>query len=84
MRFPHRFFAALGLCAALLPRYALACPVCFSAKGNTLTAYYGTTVLLSLLPFVLIGSIGLWLYRQTTTRASARSHQSSDGPIEGE
>jgi hypothetical protein len=34
------------------------------AKKENLAAYFGTGVLLSVLPFLLIGGIGLWLYRQ--------------------
>lgn len=43
---------------------AWACSVCFMAKKENLAAYFGTGVLLSVLPFLLIGGIGLWLYRQ--------------------
>ncbi|GEM_PF-2937941 len=40
-----------------------ACSVCFTAKKSTLVAYYGTTLLLTGLPFLLIGS-GIWLLRR--------------------
>lgn len=41
----------------------LACSVCFTANENTLLAYYGTTVLLSLLPMLMLGGLGFGLYR---------------------
>jgi hypothetical protein len=44
-----------------------ACPVCFSAKKNTLAAYYGTTLLLTALPFIVIGT-GIWLIRRHLQR----------------
>jgi hypothetical protein len=46
------------------PQPALACAVCFVAKRENLMAFFGTGVLLSLLPFILIGAVALWLYRQ--------------------
>lgn len=40
------------------PRVSLACPACFAATGgHGLTAYYLSTVLLSTMPFLLIGVI---------------------------
>lgn len=44
-----------------------ACSVCFSAKKNVLAAYYGTTLLLTALPFVVIGT-GIWLIRRHLQR----------------
>jgi hypothetical protein len=44
-------------------RTATACAMCLSATEETREAYYATTALLALLPFLLIGAIGLWLRR---------------------
>lgn len=41
----------------------LACPACYSASAEQLTAYYVTTGFLVLLPFLLIGFVGLILYK---------------------
>jgi hypothetical protein len=34
------------------------------SKKENLMAFFGTGVLLSLLPFLLIGGMALWFYRQ--------------------
>lgn len=47
------------------PQPALACAACFVAKRENSLAFFGTGVLLSLLPFILIGGIALWWYRRT-------------------
>ncbi|MBT3213947.1 MAG: hypothetical protein HN351_04815 [Deltaproteobacteria bacterium] len=49
---------------SLAPGIAEACSVCFSGTEETLEAFYLTTILLTLLPFVMLASIGIWLYRQ--------------------
>ncbi len=42
----------------MLPSLARACPVCFAAGGpRAALAYYLSTVLLSAMPFVLIGAV---------------------------
>jgi hypothetical protein len=47
-----------------LPTHVWACSVCFLAKKENLMAYFGTGVLLSVLPFALIGGFAWWLHRQ--------------------
>jgi hypothetical protein len=42
---------------------AAACSSCFTATEATRQAYYGTTLLLIVLPFALVGALGLWLRR---------------------
>jgi predicted cobalt transporter CbtA len=46
----------------LLPALAQACPSCFS-NGNpqVLRTYYLTAALMTVLPFLVIGTIALWL-----------------------
>ena len=56
----------LYLVSILTPQSAWACSVCFLAKRENLMAYLGTGVLLSVLPFVLIGGVAWWLYRRMT------------------
>jgi len=41
-----------------------ACSVCFSAKDGTRYAYYGTTVLLSLVPLFMVGFFIRWAYKR--------------------
>ena len=49
--------------AALRPSLAAACPACFGASdARTISAYYASTVLLSLMPFALIGGVILGVY----------------------
>ena len=57
--------AFFGLAIVTVPDSAFACSVCFVSKKENLMAFFGTGVLLSLLPFLLIGGLALWLYRQT-------------------
>ena len=52
------------LVSVILPRPLSACSVCFVAKQENLMAFFATGVLLSLLPFILIGGLAFWLYRQ--------------------
>ncbi|HBR58992.1 MAG: hypothetical protein QGG03_10250 [SAR324 cluster bacterium] len=54
----------LVLCFSLAPGIAEACSVCFSGKEETLEAFYLTTIFLTLLPLIILASIGIWLYRQ--------------------
>lgn len=55
-----------GLCvlSIVVAQPTFACSVCFVAKKENLMAFLATGVLLSLLPLILVGGIGLWLYRQ--------------------
>ncbi len=56
--------AALSTAAALFPRAAPACPLCFAAGGEqTLHAYYLSAAVLSLLPLVILGVFAAWLWR---------------------
>jgi hypothetical protein len=61
--------AVLVFLTVAIPNSAWACSVCFLAKKENLAAYFGTGVLLSVLPFFLIGGIGFWLYRQVKDRS---------------
>lgn len=48
---------AVAALIVLSPALALACPVCFAAAGSrAYLAYYVSTVLLSTMPFALIGA----------------------------
>ena len=49
---------------SFLPEAVNACAVCFSASEETLEAFYVTTIFLTLLPFVMLFSIGYWIYRK--------------------
>ncbi|HTY17227.1 MAG TPA: hypothetical protein VMH82_05795 [Myxococcota bacterium] len=59
---------AVGLAPALLlaaPRAATACAVCFGGQSDlSRKAFFGTTMLLTLLPFVLIGGLIWWVRRR--------------------
>ncbi|HXG22267.1 MAG TPA: hypothetical protein VNN62_24765 [Methylomirabilota bacterium] len=54
----------VSLVYIFMPENAGACAVCFVAKRETLMAYLGTGVMLSILPFVLVGGFAWWLQRQ--------------------
>ena len=49
---------------SLTPGIAKACSVCFSGREESLEAYYLTTIFLTLLPLIMLASIGFWLFRQ--------------------
>ncbi|MBI1909460.1 MAG: hypothetical protein HYS22_04760 [Deltaproteobacteria bacterium] len=53
-------FSILSL---FFPALALACPSCYWADARNLWAYYGSTILMSLLPLLLLGVLGWWVYR---------------------
>lgn len=57
-------YACVCPLSMLVTQPAFACSVCFVAKKENLIAFFTTGVLLSLLPLILVGGIGLWLYRQ--------------------
>lgn len=44
---------------------ATACTFCQAAGGNSLRAYIGPTILLSMVPVAILGSIALWLRRSS-------------------
>jgi high-affinity Fe2+/Pb2+ permease len=54
----------LVLSFSLIPGIAKACAVCFSGREESLEAFYLTTIFLTLLPLVMLASIGFWLFRQ--------------------
>ena len=61
VRFLQLLFVLIFL---LLPGAANACAVCFSGSEETLEAFYVTTIFLTLLPVVMLFSIGYWIYRK--------------------
>ena len=54
----------LVLSFSLIPGIAKACAVCFSGRGESLEAFYLTTIFLTLLPLVMLASIGFWIFRK--------------------
>jgi len=56
--------AALALC---VPEAAMACSVCFSATDQNRMAFLGTTIFLSLLPLLLIGGVGVVVWKRSRT-----------------
>jgi len=68
-------FAAIAI--ALAPAIAAACPACFGASSaRTIAAYYASTMLLSLMPFALIGGVILAAYLMRNSREDARTTHS--------
>ena len=47
-----------------IPVTAYSCAVCFSGTEESLQAYYLTTAFLTLLPVLMLASIGYWIYRK--------------------
>jgi hypothetical protein len=67
-------FVSVLLAAAIATwtQSADACGVCLSATEETREAYYVTTVLLMLLPFVLLGALLFWLRKAAGRQDEAR------------
>ena len=74
MLYRHYLFTLACVVSFAFAQPALACSVCFVSKKENLMAFFATGVLLSLLPFVLVGGIGLWLYRQAKAQRSLRNN----------
>lgn len=64
----RRELARASLAAALVlvaPRAGLACSVCLGSQSDLARkAFFGTTMLLTLLPFVLIGGLIWWVRKR--------------------
>jgi di/tricarboxylate transporter len=69
-----RFLLAITwlFCVALLPDAAAACAVCYGGAEESRKAFLFTTVLLSLLPIGMIGTLAWWVWR------SVREGEGSD------
>ena len=75
----HRTWTlVVGLVLTAGPTVAHACPVCMAGERRTLMAYFGTAVLLSVLPFVLFGGMALWFVRQNRTRPAGDAAVAAD------
>ncbi len=61
------------LAIGVTPVSLSACPVCFSAKGESRVAYYATTVLLLSTPAVLVGSFVILLRRRLKKMSDAET-----------
>lgn len=56
--------ALAAVLLVVLPEAALACSVCYGGETESRTAFILTTVLLSVLPPALVGSLVWWIWRQ--------------------
>ena len=74
-----RAFACLACSAAWwVPRVAFACPVCFYTENEAnRLAYLLTAILLTGLPFVVVGGILLWVVRRARAAEAAGSRDGS-------
>jgi hypothetical protein len=81
VRFARAAFAALlAATFAALPRAAEACAVCMSGRADdTQRAFLLGTLLLSGLPFVLIGGLILWIRRRAREQAAHAPQPSPEG-----
>ena len=59
-----RLLVLAGFGLALRAQSAFACSVCFDSNAERRAAFLGTTVLLSLLPLGMLGSLVYWLRRR--------------------
>ncbi len=60
--------AALLMALVLAPQISDACAVCFSSSDENRMAFALTTILLTALPLVMIGSATFWLRRLARRR----------------
>lgn len=69
---PTLIFRSIGavlIVLAIAPSIAYACPTCFAATaGHGLLAYYLSTILLSTMPFLMIGLIAVIAYSSTRSK----------------
>ena len=74
---PLRWLRRLVAAVALLPQAALACPQCYGSEpAQVLKTYYLSTLLLSSLPVVIIGTlvaVGFSIKRQMESAAAHRA-----------
>ncbi len=76
----RRVIVFVSVWLLLASEAALACPVCFAAAGaEQREAYFGTTVLLSALPLLVLGFLALRLYQGSRRNADRR-----EAPAEGD
>jgi uncharacterized BrkB/YihY/UPF0761 family membrane protein len=62
------------LVAELMPGIAAACPACYAASdARTISAYYASTMLLSLMPFALIGGVILAVFLMRDRESDSES-----------
>jgi hypothetical protein len=74
------FATLLSAACAALPRAAEACAVCMSGReDDTQRAFLLGTLLLSSLPFALIGGLILWIRRRAREQAARELHPSPEG-----
>ena len=71
MRLSVRALTLAGL--ALAPGTSAACAVCFSGTDEYRMAFTLTTVFLTALPLVMVGSFAVWLRRQARGGSGAGS-----------
>jgi di/tricarboxylate transporter len=68
--------ALFALCVALLPDAAAACSVCYGGDEQSRKAFLFTTVLLSLLPIGMIGTLAWIVWR--SVREGERSNDGEE------
>lgn len=71
---------ALTFVVTLAPNVAFACPVCFSTVNDAnRLAYLLTAVFLTLLPFVVVGGILLWVVRRARSLEASPVIEAASG-----
>lgn len=66
------------LMVALGPTPAAACPTCIG-QDPTLSAFFTTALLMSVLPLAMIGGLAVWIYRRGRARRRAASARPATG-----
>jgi hypothetical protein len=69
------------LFAALLPEAAAACSVCYGGEEESRSAFILTTVLLSVLPLAMIGSLVWWIARRVRAIEAADAVIAPPSPL---
>ena len=63
----------LVLSGLLISSNSWACSVCFDAQPDARVAYYGTTMILTLLPLMLLSGFIWWVYRTLSYKDTRNS-----------
>jgi len=81
--FRRRIATLVVLLLTLAPELAHACPGCIDLKTKNRVAFFGTTIVLSLLPLGMVGGMAAWLRRRAKKLTSENGDQGPGTPTPG-
>ena len=82
-RLPRSVPVLFGLAAAVLPRVAHACPMCFNGADSNSQAFVYGSLFLMVVPVTAIGSLVYWAYRRIRDAESAGAELGATDQLDG-